>query len=500
MTTRLCPWNNWIEWEQCKQLLWNHQRRNVGTIEDAAIAPYFHEQQVQDVRQALAIIQMWRSRTRVPHSLESSAAIMQVRLNDCLYHQVNVATSGNMLYSLRLEYSMAIVRLVNGLVEPLQQKMHAQSVAVLAEQLDLPRELVDVRHEATHASIPSLSMLRLASSLALDWLKTTYWDQQLVMVQQIQHWSALTAIVDEYDRVTENEGSSVSVALKRLSGFANQTEGASLALLELMFPPGDRALGNPHPFEHFNSSRLTSLFKHHHSKWMPLITCAEKRFGSFQNDLLRYLTSELMSLHSHNMSDDMFFEWQQQLCAKWIVTLIRHWKPSSCSLLKSLISSISSLATDAGYQVIYALVEQLKSAVSETKLKKSVDLINSIRVIDDTTVADADMDELIRLKDDYVASTCTTGNVDIDSVDWSDYPLGVLPSQSESVISGKIQCLSNSSSFDAEEEHSSHSIDHVMRVPEIHKHSQSSLLSHQWTAPTGLSEWVHTVSSDLQSL
>ena len=42
----------------------------------------------------------------------------------------------------------------------------------------LPRLLVDVRHEASHNDMPSLSLLRLAAAQALDWLQAAYWQRQ----------------------------------------------------------------------------------------------------------------------------------------------------------------------------------------------------------------------------------------------------------------------------------------------------------------------------------
>ena len=48
----------------------------------------------------------------------------------------------------------------------------------------LPRLLVDVRHEASHNDMPSLSLLRLAAAQALDWLQAAYWQRQEAYLQQ----------------------------------------------------------------------------------------------------------------------------------------------------------------------------------------------------------------------------------------------------------------------------------------------------------------------------
>ncbi len=51
----------------------------------------------------------------------------------------------------------------------------------------LPRLLVDVRHEASHNDMPSLSLLRLAAAQALDWLQAAYWQRQEDHLLQQQH-------------------------------------------------------------------------------------------------------------------------------------------------------------------------------------------------------------------------------------------------------------------------------------------------------------------------
>jgi len=81
-----------------------------------------------------------------------------------------VALSG---YSLRQCYSTAIIRLVNGLVDPLQSGVYARSITSIAAQLGLPGWLVEVRHAATHEELPSLEVLREAAQEVIFFLPFT---------------------------------------------------------------------------------------------------------------------------------------------------------------------------------------------------------------------------------------------------------------------------------------------------------------------------------------
>jgi hypothetical protein len=90
------------------------------------------------------------------------------------------------LEQVRLGYSMALVRLVNGAADDGQRGEFAQSVASLAARVGLPKWLVDVRHESTHQTLPSIQVLRLASGQALAWLDEHYWTIQEEEVSHIQ--------------------------------------------------------------------------------------------------------------------------------------------------------------------------------------------------------------------------------------------------------------------------------------------------------------------------
>ena len=79
---------------------------------------------------------------------------------------------------LRLQYSLALVRFVNGVADSAQKSKVALSVASLASQAGIPKLLVDLRHESTHNELPSLSVLRIAAKQALQWLEGKYWEAQ----------------------------------------------------------------------------------------------------------------------------------------------------------------------------------------------------------------------------------------------------------------------------------------------------------------------------------
>ena len=142
------PWREWAEWEDVYHCLFVPE----GGAERA---------------RGLERVATWRSRGRLPLAVEMTATLVELETLSTLSE-----------HCLSLTYSMVLTRLVNGVVDPMQQRARATSVQKLAAEVQLPASLVAIRHEATHNRLPSLPMLRLAAEQAMVWLHEHYWHPQ----------------------------------------------------------------------------------------------------------------------------------------------------------------------------------------------------------------------------------------------------------------------------------------------------------------------------------
>ena len=79
-----------------------------------------------------------------------------------------------------MSYAAAIIRLVNGLVDPLQLGAYARSIHSIAQQLGLSASFVELRHAATHEDLPSLEVLRDAARQVNTSSLAEYLDGNLV--------------------------------------------------------------------------------------------------------------------------------------------------------------------------------------------------------------------------------------------------------------------------------------------------------------------------------
>lgn len=153
---RRVPWSSITELDQVCSWIYsdeNDMEAKVQAIQRVCSSP-LHPVEFELIGEQLSA---WKAITTLPHALESTLAILTVIVQD-------TSREGTSSYLLtRQAYASALIRLVNGLVDPLQLGAYARSIASIAAQLGLPAWLVELRHAATHEDLPSLQLLREAS-------------------------------------------------------------------------------------------------------------------------------------------------------------------------------------------------------------------------------------------------------------------------------------------------------------------------------------------------
>ena len=120
-------------------------------------------------KSALDRIQSWKSKSKIPLAVQATFDFVEIQLQD-LFKKESENT-------IRLLYSMAMIRFVNGILDQ-AQGMSAKSMTGVAENIGLPVWFVEIRHSATHDQLPSLELLRSAADQALDWIYRNYWTIQ----------------------------------------------------------------------------------------------------------------------------------------------------------------------------------------------------------------------------------------------------------------------------------------------------------------------------------
>ncbi len=180
---KITPWKDVYEWQSVAHGL----KGALDLIQNGkiAIASFSCPTQVEDahgnLRSALEMIRVWKARSSnaLPHAIESSFSLALILLEDA------TSNNNNDDVLLQLSYSTAIIRSVNGLSDGLQQRRRlAAPVSQLCATLGLPVWIVDIRHEAAHNALPSLSQLRLAAHTVLGFFLEKYWQSSLSTSRQ----------------------------------------------------------------------------------------------------------------------------------------------------------------------------------------------------------------------------------------------------------------------------------------------------------------------------
>ncbi|XP_076928465.1 uncharacterized protein LOC143592435 [Bidens hawaiensis] len=157
---KLVPWVSWTEWNSVRESLFSSNPSSIHS--------------------ALQRISTWQSRGCLPVVVEVTASILQTRQKDSHFRD---GTETDLLAEnvLTMLYCMTVIRLVNGIVDKTRKKNEI-SIGEAADAIGIPRMLIDIRHECSHRDLPSLSLVRLASTKALDWLKSYYWEPQKMAI------------------------------------------------------------------------------------------------------------------------------------------------------------------------------------------------------------------------------------------------------------------------------------------------------------------------------
>ncbi|XP_040116381.1 ribosomal biogenesis protein LAS1L-like [Oryx dammah] len=123
-------------------------------------------------RYTLNRITVWRSRLGNELTLAgaSTADLVRWKLMD--------VTGGLGTEELRLLYGMALVRFVN-LISERKTQFAKLPLKFLAQEVNIPDWIVELRHELTHKKMPHINDCCRGCYFVLDWLRNTYWCCQM---------------------------------------------------------------------------------------------------------------------------------------------------------------------------------------------------------------------------------------------------------------------------------------------------------------------------------
>jgi hypothetical protein len=162
--------------------------------------------------------------------------------------------------------TLALIRFVNSLLDPLQRRDKNLPLSVLASTAGLPASFVEIRHWGTHeTSLPGVEVLRDMGIRALEWLWHNYWNKMQEEVDFMQAW--------------ERGGSEANNVVEMFQGNLDRS--------------CERLVGQLGEDGDFEMSR---------NKWNMLLTRLSEEIPTFPETLIEYLLQTLISLPSGTSS------------------------------------------------------------------------------------------------------------------------------------------------------------------------------------------------------
>ena len=485
---KLLPWVDWADWAECKAGLFGNSliaspQKSANDVTSrplplsfSSTPPSFSTVQLSRLQHSLDTIAVWRSRGRLPLSVDSTAQLLTVQRDDAAAGAVDPA-------SLRQQYALCIIRLVNGLVDNSQRSTHALSIASLASSLHLPRLLVDVRHESTHSQLPSLPVLRYAAWEALRWLWVHYWQQQdsgtdtvkTNITRALQSWQNTAQAADEEERVrvVSKEMFATPAASAYLSSLLVSTLFPNSST-HCLSPPSAASITLSSPTDCAADVYFTSLL----IEWQPLLIAVGKRLREFRVDTLRHTVTHLVAAAKQPPTrpltdsstkaagdDSDGRHWRIQLLSRWSLHLIQSLSTREASitlythlaslclldttgachpLLRALMSRLAGLDDQAGSEwadVVSGEAEgdTMHDRQQQRKRKKTAQqsstseqrhdqpTLEDMRELADVELQHSAVDALQIARDDE-ESMASAADIELCE-EWMPCPLGVLPHQ-----------------------------------------------------------------------
>jgi ribosomal biogenesis protein LAS1 len=136
-------WRDWEEWKDTYRMLYSVQEK--------------------EILMGCSRVSAWAAKQPLPIAVEVTADLQRE-----LHGTRNV-----------LALSLAVIRFINGVVEPFKNANLAVPISTIGASYGIPDFVINIRHSATHGRLPSFELAALGAESALDWLRTNYWEAQV---------------------------------------------------------------------------------------------------------------------------------------------------------------------------------------------------------------------------------------------------------------------------------------------------------------------------------
>jgi hypothetical protein len=256
---------------------------------------------------------------------------------------------------LRHFYGLCIIRTINGLVDPSQKGVFAESIYNIASRLGLPGWIVEIRHDATHDRLPSLSLLRSGARELLSWLSDNYWQPQQAYIAEL---SAVCVAEESFQPMTNEEAS-------------KRCDSSITFLTAILVPVIIESAVVSNDVEDMLAEAENRL-----SIWHPMIEDFHRLFPqTFVHQLTQRMIVRALDMITGDLMNDLTYK-----KILFGLTVIQVWLESCSVRYKSTIKeerTCSALAIEESYAAIHHRISKTISTLRASSQHSNASLIAS---------------------------------------------------------------------------------------------------------------------------
>ncbi|EMR10354.1 hypothetical protein PNEG_01607 [Pneumocystis murina B123] len=263
LSFRIVPWRSRSEFNQVRDWFYGTDRNQ------------------ESLMKGLSRVNAWQVRGRLPHAVESTANLVCVLVEE----ERGICNP----LGLRLSYAMALIRFVNGFLDPEQQGQYIIPMQTLARNINLPLSFVEIRHAATHEQLPSLVVLRSMTIRALEWLLDKYWSRSYEDIEGmdekkiqdiIKKWEIFQEKNLDKGSKSKDSAKEMSIIIKESIILCNSSNGVEIITNYLL----EKIMALP------KNMKKEDFFNRSYAIWLPFI-----KKVSFISDLVQHFALKIIS-------------------------------------------------------------------------------------------------------------------------------------------------------------------------------------------------------------
>ena len=161
MESKLVAWKNRQEWLNVYDLIYN----------------------LSDYETALDILNVWHIRVdKIAWGVTCTVNILSAKV---LKQKLEDNNNSVLAVAYQNALSSSLTQFIGLAIEKEYKRGQGASMTYLGRDIDIPEEIIELRHACGHGKLPGIEVLEEACEFSFSWLKEKYWEPQKEQYKEV---------------------------------------------------------------------------------------------------------------------------------------------------------------------------------------------------------------------------------------------------------------------------------------------------------------------------